>query len=99
MKLLLDSHVWVWSLLSPEHLTPKVARALEDMRFDGGTGEIWMRPDDHQLMEPLFVSTFTKVGKAGVKHDSDGTGYGWKTDVRIEAKDNIQPTTCRMERP
>ena len=77
----------------------KVAKALEDMRYDGGVGEVWMRPDDHQLIEPLFVSTFTKVGKAGVKHDSDGTGYGWKTDVRIEAKDNILPTTCKMERP
>jgi branched-chain amino acid transport system substrate-binding protein len=49
-------------------------------------------------MEPLFVATFSKVGK-GVKYDADETGYGWKTDVRIEAKDNILPTTCKMERP
>jgi branched-chain amino acid transport system substrate-binding protein len=77
----------------------KVARAFEDMRHDGGVGEAWMRPDDHQLMEPLFVGTFTKVGQKGVKYDADGTGYGWRTDERVEAKENIQPTTCKMERP
>jgi branched-chain amino acid transport system substrate-binding protein len=77
----------------------KVARALEDMRHDAGVGEAWMRADDHQLMEPLFVGTFTKVGQKGVKYDADGTGYGWRTDDRIEAKENIQPTTCKMDRP
>lgn len=77
----------------------KVARALEDMRHDSGVGEAWMRADDHQLVEPLFVGTFTKVGQKGVKHDADGTGYGWRTDVRVEAKENILPTTCKMERP
>lgn len=76
----------------------KVARALENMRYDGGVGEVWMRPDDHQLMEPLYVATFAKIGSQ-VKHDADDTGYGWRTDVRIEAKDNILPTTCKMERP
>jgi len=34
-----------------------------------------------------------------VKYDADDTGYGWNTDVRIEAKDNVLPTTCKMERP
>lgn len=77
----------------------KVARALEDMRYDGGVGEVWMRPDDHQLMEPVFVATFTKAGRDGVKHDADDTGYGWKTDVRIYSRNNILPTTCKMERP
>ncbi len=58
-----------------------------------------MRADDHQIVEPLFVATFAKVGQKNVKYDADGTGYGWKVDVRIEAKDNILPTTCKMERP
>ena len=76
----------------------KVAAALENMRYDGGVGEVWMRPDDHQLMEPVFVATFTKTG-GKVKFDADDTGYGWKTDVRIDAKDNILPHTCKMQRP
>jgi branched-chain amino acid transport system substrate-binding protein len=29
----------------------------------------------------------------------ENTGFGWKTDVRIEAKDTVMPTTCKMERP
>lgn len=77
----------------------KIARALEDMRYDGGVGEVWMRADDHQIIMPLYVSTFVKAGTAEVKYDADDTGYGWRSDVRIEAKDNILPTICRMERP
>jgi branched-chain amino acid transport system substrate-binding protein len=76
----------------------KVAHALEGMRYDGGVGEVWMRPDDHQLMEPVFVATFTKVG-GQVKYDADDTGYGWKTDVRVDAKDNTLSHTCKMQRP
>ena len=76
-----------------------IGKALEDMRYDGGVGEVWMRADDHQIIMPLYVSTFVKAGTADVKHDADDTGYGWRSDVRIEAKDNILPTICRMERP
>jgi branched-chain amino acid transport system substrate-binding protein len=76
----------------------KVALVLEDMRYQGATGEVWMRPDDHQLMQPLYVATFTRrVGE--VKHDLEDTGYGFKSDLRVESKDTTLPTTCRMERP
>ena len=37
MKLLLDTHIWVWSLLDPTHLTDKVRRAL---RSSGN--ELWL---------------------------------------------------------
>ena len=77
----------------------KVARALEGMKFRSDTGEVWMRPDDHQLMQPIYLATFTKAGGKDVKIDAEGTGYGWKTDLRIEAKDTVMPTTCKMERP
>lgn len=30
MKLLLDTHAWLWQLLEPERLSPRVASALED---------------------------------------------------------------------
>jgi len=53
----------------------------------------------HQIIEPLPGFGFHANGRKGVKYDADDTGYGWKTDVCIEAKDNILPTTCRMERP
>jgi branched-chain amino acid transport system substrate-binding protein len=76
----------------------KVARALEGMRYQGDTGEVWMRPSDHQLMQPIYIATFTKVG-GEVKYDAERTGFGWKTDTRTEAKDTVMPTTCVMNRP
>lgn len=76
----------------------KVARALHGMKYQGDTGEVWMRPDDHQLIAPQYIATFTKAGGA-VKYDAEGTGYGWRTDRRIEAADIAMPTTCRMEMP
>jgi branched-chain amino acid transport system substrate-binding protein len=76
-----------------------VAKALEGMKYQGDTGEVWMRADDHQLMQPIYIATFTKAGGKDVRYDAEGTGYGWKTDIRIESKDTLLPTTCQMERP
>jgi branched-chain amino acid transport system substrate-binding protein len=77
----------------------QVALALENMKYNGPTGEVWMRADDHQVTQPLYLASFTRVGQGGVKYDAEGTGFGWKTDARIEAKDTVQPTTCQMQRP
>ncbi|MEX0959808.1 MAG: branched-chain amino acid ABC transporter substrate-binding protein [Burkholderiales bacterium] len=92
--------LWAAAIEKAGSADPKaVAFALEDLRHRGVIGEVWMRPDDHQLMETVFVATFTKVGSAGVKYDADDTGFGWRTDARIDAKDVVLPTTCKMERP
>ena len=76
----------------------KVAKALHGMRFQSETGEVWMRPDDHQAIMPEYIATFSKVG-GPVKYDAEGTGYGWKTDMRLESKDMALPTTCKFEVP
>ncbi len=39
MKFLLDTHIWLWSLLEPRRLTQPVASALEDI-----TSELWISP-------------------------------------------------------
>ena len=39
MRLLLDTHIWLWSLLAPERLTPSVRRAL-----DKPSSELWLSP-------------------------------------------------------
>ena len=39
MKLLLDTHIWVWSLLEPARVAPRIARALEDP-----ANEKWLSP-------------------------------------------------------
>ena len=39
MKLLLDTHIWLWSLLEPERLSRRVAAALQSPR-----NELWLSP-------------------------------------------------------
>jgi branched-chain amino acid transport system substrate-binding protein len=77
----------------------KVAYALEGMRYMGPSGESWMRAEDHQMLVPVYVMSFAKAGQPGVKHDAEGTGYGWRTDALIEAKSNVPPMRCQMQRP
>ncbi len=76
-----------------------IAAKLEDMRFplfDGGEG--WMRKDDHQLFQPMYIRSFGPLD-AGKKFDEEGTGWGWKVQGTVKAEDTIVPTTCKMERP
>lgn len=74
----------------------QVALALEGLEVTDAAGEKnTMRKDDHQLLNPFYEAVFTK----GVKYDSEHTGFGWKTEMTIPAKDLAQPTTCKMKRP
>jgi branched-chain amino acid transport system substrate-binding protein len=73
----------------------KVAKALEGMKLNTTVGEVEMRADNHQLLQPLFVSTFSD----NVKYDVERTGLGFKTDAKVNAKDTALPTTCQMQRP
>ena len=77
----------------------KVGKALEGMKINGPAGEVSMRADNHQLIQPLFISTYSKADGKDVKFDVERTGNGFKTDRRIEAKDTAQATTCKMTRP
>ncbi len=50
MKLLLDTHIWLWTLLEPERLTRRVATVLRS-----ATNELWLSPisvwETMQLLE------------------------------------------------
>jgi branched-chain amino acid transport system substrate-binding protein len=80
-----------------------VARAMEGLKLDsatlGGVHEGVMRGDDHQFQQPLFVSQMDKQGAPGVRHDVEGSGYGFRTVRRFDAKQVEQPANCRMTRP
>jgi len=39
VKLLLDTHIWLWSLVAPDKLRPRVRRLLQQ-----GGGEAWLSP-------------------------------------------------------
>ncbi len=80
-----------------------VARALEGMTLDrttlGGLHEGTMRAADHQFIQPLYVSVMERAGSAGVPHDNEGSGFGFKTVRYVEPRRTEQPTTCQMQRP
>ena len=77
----------------------KVAYALEGLKYAGPSGPSWMRADDHQMIAPLYILSFVKAGGPGVRYDEEKTGYGWRTDAFIEARDMVPPVRCQMERP
>lgn len=77
----------------------KVAGALEGLSFESVSGTVQMRADDHQLQQPLFISSWQKVDGDKVKFDQEGTGYGWRLEHAFSAEEVSQPTTCQMKRP
>ncbi|HKQ23612.1 MAG TPA: branched-chain amino acid ABC transporter substrate-binding protein [Burkholderiales bacterium] len=77
----------------------KVALAMEDLKFMDDSGEVNLRADNHQLIQPLYISTLVRTNGKDVKFDIEKTGLGFRTDARIEGKDTVMPTTCRMQRP
>jgi branched-chain amino acid transport system substrate-binding protein len=76
-----------------------LARALEGLRIVGDTGELWMRTQDHQLFNPLFIATLARSGTQGVTHDWENSGYGWRADASVDPATFRVSTTCAMTRP
>jgi PIN domain nuclease of toxin-antitoxin system len=61
LKLLLDTHVWIWSLVSPERLVRRVAKALESR-----SNELWLSPIS--IWEALLL---VEKGKLTLEGDVD----------------------------
>jgi len=80
-----------------------VAQRLAGMRYSAAQGnplgEVWMRPEDHQLQAPLYVSVMDRAGSRGVVRDVEGSGFGFRTERRLEAAETSRPSACRMVRP
>ncbi len=73
----------------------KIAKALEGMKMDTPLGPMEMRADNHQLLQPLFISTLSDKAK----YDVEGSGLGFITDAKLDADKTSLPTTCKMQRP
>ena len=58
MKLLLDTHIWLWSLVEPARLSKRVAAALR-----GGANEIWLSPVS--VWETLMLAERKRISVAG----------------------------------
>ncbi|OKO81268.1 branched-chain amino acid ABC transporter substrate-binding protein [Bradyrhizobium sp. NAS80.1] len=77
----------------------KVAAALEDLKFevlDGGQG--FMRKDDHQFFQPIYISSFGKLA-ANEPFDEENTGWGWHLVSKVDTPQAMVSTTCKMVRP
>ena len=61
MKLLLDTHIWLWSALEPQHLTRSVSKALPDP-----ANELWLSPVSvGELLVLLRKGCLTLPGDVG----------------------------------
>jgi branched-chain amino acid transport system substrate-binding protein len=58
-----------------------------------------MRAADHQFQQPLVVSVMDRLGANGVRHDVEGSGYGFRTVRRFTAEEVEAPQRCAMKRP
>ncbi|MBY4895746.1 branched-chain amino acid ABC transporter substrate-binding protein [Cupriavidus sp. AU9028] len=76
----------------------KVARALEGMRYVNDFHDATVRADDHQVLQPLYVSIMAKQG-GDIRFDNEGSGYGFRTVKRLKAAQTTLATRCQMERP
>ena len=75
----------------------KVAYALEGMEHESPLGgKLYMRPDDHQMIQDVHISVHTKEG---IEVDADNSGYGLLTESTVEMAGMDSETTCQMERP
>ena len=74
----------------------KIAAKLEGMKievFNGGEG--FMRADDHQFFQPMYISAFGPL-TAKEPFDEEKTGWGWKVLGKVDSNDTIVPTSCKM---
>jgi branched-chain amino acid transport system substrate-binding protein len=76
-----------------------VAKALEGARYKNAFHEVRMRADDHQLLQPLYVSVMQRVSDGMVRFDNEGSGYGFKTERYLPLEATALPTSCKMNRP
>ncbi|HEV8027408.1 MAG TPA: branched-chain amino acid ABC transporter substrate-binding protein [Stellaceae bacterium] len=77
----------------------KIAQALEGMKLavlNGGEG--FMRSDDHQFFQPMYVAVFGPRNPVQ-PFDEESTDWGWKTVARIDTENTMVPSSCQMAHP
>jgi len=74
-----------------------VGKALESMEYDDiFSGKVFMRPQDHQLIQDMYIGAHTDEG---VTFDYDNSGYGIVVEHKVDMAGMDSPTTCKMKRP
>ncbi|MEC7550628.1 MAG: branched-chain amino acid ABC transporter substrate-binding protein, partial [Pseudomonadota bacterium] len=68
-----------------------------DMRFTNMSGEeLWMRGEDHQIIQPLHISVHTDQN---IVVDADNSGFGLYRDFSVAGDETVVDHSCRMRRP
>ncbi len=73
----------------------KVAKVLSGMKRQTPLGVSDMRADDHQMIQPLFVSEL----EPNLPHVFPDSKLGFKTVATIPADETRMATSCKMEAP
>lgn len=82
MRLLLDTHIWLWSLLEPERLAPEVRAALVDP-----DNEIWLSP-----ITVWEVMILAEKGRLSLHRPADK----WVDDALVAAPLREAPLTIQI---
>lgn len=87
MKLLLDTHIWLWMVLEPTRLSRRVARALADLR-----NELWLSPIS--VWELLMLTD-----KGRVELDEDAVSWARRTIEQLQLCEAPVTTDVALETP
>jgi branched-chain amino acid transport system substrate-binding protein len=82
-----------------------VALALEGLKLgttrwrpQAGFHDRQMRAADHQFQQALYVSVMGRAGTSGIDHEVEGSGFGFRTVRRFDARQVERAAECRMIR-
>lgn len=75
-----------------------MAKALSGMAYKQGGFDATLRSGDHQLIQPLYVYRMGKQGSVGIVKDVEGSGYGFKTVLKVPASALTQAHRCVMNK-
>nr|MCU0773626.1 ABC transporter substrate-binding protein [Ideonella sp.] len=77
----------------------KVAAAMSGIKFRNFNNvEVEMRKQDHQLLQPLFITEWAKAN-AKNPYSVENTGFNFQPIRELPAYVAATPTSCQMKRP
>jgi branched-chain amino acid transport system substrate-binding protein len=77
----------------------KVAKTMEGLKFKSFNGDVEMRAADHQLQQPLYITSWTKSAGKPNDYSVENTGYNFQPLKTYESYVSSTPTSCQMKRP
>ncbi len=76
-----------------------VAMNLRGMEWESPTGTVYIREDDHQVHQDMYISVMAEQDGDQVKHDTENSGVGFRTVAKVDWQDTVLPTSCNMRMP